>query len=130
MRAKAFTLLEVMAAVMILGIAMVVLIRAQTDSLNAVIRVQNYERAVFITENQLHWTYVDLNEAEDWTEYSEISGEDGDYLWSVFIEPEEMEISADTKTVMLRISAVTQWPEGRGQGLVEMQTHYLWGEEN
>ncbi|MCB1043082.1 MAG: prepilin-type N-terminal cleavage/methylation domain-containing protein [Acidobacteria bacterium] len=126
---RGFTLLEVMAAVMILSIAMVVLIRAQTESLNAVLRVQNYERAVFITENQLHWTLLDLNEAEHWSEYAELSGDDGDYDWQVLIDEASMEMESDTHTVMLRIVAETSWPDGRGRSSYQLTTYYLWGED-
>lgn len=125
---RAFTLLEVMAAIVILSIAMVVLIKAQTDSLNAVMRVQNYERAVFITENQLHWTILDLNQAEDWSEFSDLSGEDGDYLWHVMIEPVESEASGEANAVMLRIFAETAWPDGRGESQYALETRYLWGD--
>ncbi len=126
---KAFTLIEVMAALAILSIALVVLIRSQTQSLSGVQRIQNYERAVFITENQLHWTHLDLNEAESWEDYADLTGEDGGYLWNVQIQPQEMERQTDTRVVMLKIIATTTWPEGRGTGEVRLESWYLWGQE-
>lgn len=126
---KAFTLLEVMAALAILSVAFVVLIRSHTQCLNNVIRVQHYERGVFITENQLHWTFLDLNEAEHWTEFTDLSGEDGDYKWRVTIEPADMGADADVELTMLHIVATTSWPEGRNETSFELETYYLWGKE-
>jgi len=124
-----FTLVEVMASVMILAIALVVLIGSQIRSINSVQRVQHYERGIFITENQLHWTFIDLNEAEDWNEYADLSGEDGDYIWNVRIEPAETEIETDTNLTLLKIVASTVWPEGYGESSYELTTFYLWGDE-
>ena len=128
-RGKGFTLLEVMAALAILSIAMVVLIRSQTESLNVVRNLDNYQRAVFITENQLHWTFLDLNEAESWEEYGQAQGEDGDFDWAVTIQPVEMERQADTRAVMLKIVATTTWKEGRHLDEFRLETWYLWGQE-
>jgi len=125
---RGFTLLEVMAAIAILAIAMVILIESQTHSINNVMRIQNYERGVFITENQLHWTYLDLNEAETWEEYAELSGEDGDYLWEVSLTPLEMENEVDSRVVMLHVVATTRWPEGRGEASFSLETTYLWSD--
>ena len=124
---EGFTLLEVMATLAILSVSLVVLIKSQTQSLHNVRSVRNYERAVFITENQLHWTFLDLNEAETWEDYETLSGEDGDYRWSVRVEAAEMEHELDA--VMLKIVATTTWPEGRTQGFFELETWYLWGSE-
>ena len=130
MKAKqGFTLIEVMAALAILSIALVVLVQSQTRSLSDVQRVQNYERAVIITENQLHWTYLDLNEAETWEDYANLTGEDGDYLWNVTIAPTQMEAEADTRAVMLKVTATTAWKEGRAESRVQLETWYLWGQE-
>ncbi|PIE02349.1 MAG: hypothetical protein CSA81_07505 [Acidobacteria bacterium] len=129
MSRRGFTLVEVMAAVMILAIALVVLIGSQTRTIHAVQRIQDYERGIFITENQLHWTYIDLNEADDWNEYAELSGEDGDYNWSVHIEPADTELDVDTDIVLLKVVATTRWPEGYGESSYELTTYYLWGEE-
>ncbi|PIE90074.1 MAG: hypothetical protein CR997_08080 [Acidobacteria bacterium] len=129
MSRRGFTLVEVMAAVMILAIALVVLIGSQTRTINAVQRIQDYERGIFITENQLHWTYIDLNEADDWNEYADLSGEDGDYIWNVHIEPADTELDVDTDIVLLKVVATTRWPEGYGESSYELTTYYLWGEE-
>jgi type II secretion system protein I len=126
---RGFTLLEVMAALAVLSIAMVTLIRSQTQSLNDVRRIQAYERGVFITENQLHWTFLDLNEAERWQDYAELSGVDGDYRWKVTIQPRDMEVQADIQVTMLEVVAETTWPEGRNGGYVRLETWYLWGRE-
>ena len=126
---RGFTLLEVMATLAVLSISIVILIKSQTQSLTNVRNVQNYERAVYITENQLHWTFLDLNEAEDWTQYSNLTGEDGEYLWNVSIQPAEMETTGQLEAVMLRIVATTTWPQGRNQGQVQLETWYLWGQE-
>ena len=126
---KAFTLIEVMAAMAILSIAMLVLMNNQTGAMTQVLRVQNYERGVMITENQMHWTYLDLNEAQTWEDYADLSGEDGDYQWSVHIEPMEMETQVDARVVMLHIQATTTWPQGKGQNSYQLESLYLWGEE-
>lgn len=127
---KGFTLVEVMAALMILSIALVVLIGSQSRSINSVQRIKHYERGIFITENQLQWTFIDLNEAEDWQEYADLSGEDGDYLWNVRIEQAENESDIETDMVLLRIIATTSWPEGGGESTYNLTTYYLWGAEN
>ena len=126
---RGFTLLEVMAALAILSIAMVVLIRGQTQSLNSVHRIQSYERAVFITENQLHWTFIDLNEAASWQDYADLSGEDGMYRWRVTLRPAQTEYETDTELVMLQVIAETTWPQGRNEGYFRLETWYLWGQE-
>lgn len=149
-----FTLLEVMAATAILSIALVVLVRSQTQSIRNVITIQNYERAVFITENQLHWTFLDLNEAEDWSEYSSLTGEDGDYIWNVEITEADSEQASNSSAgrpaatggrpdtgvgnnasggfgqiVLLRVVATTIWPEGSTEKSFQLETYYLWGAE-
>lgn len=145
-----FTLLEVMAATAILSIALVVLVRSQTQSINNVVKVQNYERAVYITENQLHWTFLDLNEAEDWSEYASLTGEDGDYVWNVEIaEAASERASGDPGSasiqpggqiagggsgafgniILLKVVATTVWPEGRVEKSFRLETYYLWGAE-
>jgi general secretion pathway protein I len=126
---RGFTLLEVMAAFAILSIALLVLIENQSSAMGSVLRVGNYERGIMIAENQLHWTCLDLNEAEDWQEYGELAGEDGDYAWSVLVEPLEMETQADARVVMLKLHASVSWPQGRGRNAVDLETLYLWGEE-
>lgn len=124
-----FTLVEVMAALMILSISLVVLIGSQVRSINSVSRVSDYERGIFITENQLHWTFIDLNAAEDWQEYADLSGEDGDFLWNVHIEASDSESDIETSMVLLKIVATTAWPEGYGESSYSLTTYYLWGDE-
>lgn len=127
---RGFTLLEVLAAVAILSIALLVLFRGQTRSMANVLEVQDYERALFITENQLHWTWIDLNEATAWQEYASLNGEDGDFRWQVQIEPTQA-AAADGKTVtLLRVMASTTWPKGQAEGHVALESYYLWGEED
>ncbi len=118
-----------MAALAILSIAMVVLIRSQTESLNIVRNLDNYSRAVYITENQLHWTFIDLNEADSWEEYRQTQGEDGDYDWQVILEPVEMQAATDTRAVMLKVVATTSWQVGRHRDEFRLETWYLWGQE-
>ncbi|CAM2067583.1 Prepilin-type N-terminal cleavage/methylation domain-containing protein [Sulfidibacter corallicola] len=125
-----FTLLEAMAALAILSIGLVVLIRSQTESISSVHRIQRYERGVYITENNLHWTFLDLNEAESWEEYRDVSGEDGEYLWRVVIDPVDMDTEVDARVVMLRVVATTTWPEGQIDREYHLETWYLWSEEN
>jgi len=127
MKARGFTLIEVLAAVAILSIAMVVLIQSQTQSIGNVVRVKKFERAVYITENQLHWTFLDLNEAEDWHEYSSLSGEDGDYLWNVQITLANSDSASGRDVELLRIIARTSWPEGESEREFQLETYYLWG---
>ena len=126
---RGFTLIEVMATLAILSIALVVLIKSQTESLNNVMQVQSYERAVFITENQLHWTFLDLNEAETWEEYAELSGEDGDYHWQVRIQQVDQESADSANVVMLQMVATTTWQVGRHENSFQLETWYLWGEQ-
>jgi type II secretion system protein I len=152
-KTQGFTLLEVMAATAILSIALVVLLSSQTQSIRNVITVQNYERAVYITENQLHWTFLDLNEAEDWAEYSSLTGEDGDFLWNVEITEAASEransagagggqVSVEPGSqiaggarggggfgdiVLLKVVATTAWPEGKTEKTFQLETYYLWG---
>lgn len=128
-QARAFTLLEVMAALAILSISLVILVRSQTESLNNVRRVHTYERGLFIAENQLHWTMIDLNEAQDWQELATLEGEDGPYLWRVELQPAEMDRGQDLQITMLKIKAMVKWPEGRGEGYIDLETYYLWGKE-
>lgn len=125
----AFTLIEVLAALAILSIAFLVLMQSQTMSLGQVLRIQGYERGLLIAENQLHWTLLDLNDVESWEEMVSLSGEDGDYLWDVQISPVQIEQNLEVDVTMLRIVATTRWPEGRGMSEVQVETHYLWGEE-
>lgn len=124
-----FTLLEAMAALAILAISLVILLRSQTLSISNVSQIQRYERGVFITENNLHWTFLDLNEAESWRDYQDVSGIDGDYNWRVSIEAVEMEMQFDTPVVMLRVVATTSWREGVSDRDYTLETWYLWGEE-
>ena len=126
---KGFTLLEALASVAILAIAMLVLMQSQTSALGQVLRVQDYERGVMITENQLHWTFLDLNEADEWEEYASAEGEDGDYLWQVEITPFDLEQKLENEVVMLRIVATTTWPHGPGFSSYQLETLYLWGEQ-
>ncbi len=125
---RGFTLIEVMATVALLSISMVILIKSQTQSISNVLQVQYYERAVFITENQLHWTFLELNEAETWEDLADISGEDGDYLWRVIVEPADTESEFDAQATLLRVVAATTWPSGKRQRDFHLETYYLWGE--
>ncbi|CAM2007118.1 prepilin-type N-terminal cleavage/methylation domain-containing protein [Acanthopleuribacter pedis] len=124
-----FTLLEALAALAILGISLVVLLRSQTLSISNVTQIQRYERGVFITENNLHWTFLDLNEADQWQDYQDVSGQDGDYKWRVSIQPVDMALQFDNPVVMLRVVATTTWEEGAADRNYTLETWYLWGEE-
>ena len=128
-RRAGFTMIEVMAALAILSISLVVLIRSQSQSLNNAIRVRHYERAVYITENQLHWTFLDLNEAKSWEEYANLSGEDGDYQWHVQIQATDTGQAEGTSMTMLRILATTRWPDGEREDEFHLETWYLWGSD-
>lgn len=128
MKQRGFTLLEALAAVAILSVALVILIQSQTQSIGNVLRVKHYERAVYITENQLHWTFLDLNEAEDWQEYSNLSGEDGDYNWNVQIQLAESESQGGAEVELLRVIATTSWPEAGIEKEFQLETYYLWGQ--
>jgi len=130
MRRAGFTLIEALAAVAILSVALVVLIQSQTQSIGNVLRVKHYERAVYITENQLHWTFLDLNEAEDWREYSDLSGEDGDYNWNVRISLWESDSQGGTDVELLRIISTTTWVEAGYERDFQLETFYLWGQGN
>lgn len=128
-RQRGFTLIEAMAALAILSIGLVVLIRAQTNSLNSVRRVTDYEKAVFITENQLHWTFLELNEVEHWEDLRDLRDVDQGFEWHVQIQRADMENVAEVEVTMLHITATTTWIEGRGQSQYQLETYYLWGEE-
>lgn len=124
-----FTLIEVLAALAILSIALVVLIKGQTQSLSSVTRIGNYERAVFITENNLHWTLIDMKHIEDWEELADLTVEDGDFICNVRVEPADFEDSGDMEATLLRIVATTTWPEGRKGGFFQLETWFLWGKQ-
>lgn len=126
---RGFTMLECLCAVAILSISMVVLIRSQTRSLDNVRMVGNYERAVFLTENMLHWTFLDLNESENWEDYAMMEDEEGPFSWRVTVEPLEMEKESEITMVMLKVVATTTWQEGRSQQEFQLETAYFWGEE-
>lgn len=128
MNSRGFTLIEVMATLALLSISMVILIKSQTQSIGNVLEVQYYERAVFITENQLHWTFLELNEAESWEDLAELSGEDGDYNWRVTIELADTESEFDTQATLLHVVASTIWPAGNRERELLLETFYLWGE--
>lgn len=128
--ARGFTLIEVMATLAILSIALVVLIKAQTQSVNNVRRISVYERGVFVTENQLLWTILELNDVENWEELADMPVEDGIYYCNVTVSPVEMDSGEDLQATMLRIVATTTWPEGRGQSEFQLETMYLWAEAN
>jgi len=128
---RAFTLIEVLAALAILGIGMTILIRSQTQSLDNVRKVSNFERAVFTTENQLHWTFLDLNQADSWEEFQKVSVEDnkGMYRIEITLEPVEMERQGQVDMTILKITAVTTWREGNREQFFRLESNYFWGEE-
>ncbi len=125
---RGFTMLEVLVTLAIFSISLIVLIQAQTRSMSNVQNVRDYEKAVFIAENQLHWTMLDLNEAEEWQQYAEASGEDMGCNWSVVITPVDSESDTQGNATLLKIVATVEWPQGRNNGLFELETWYLWGE--
>ncbi len=126
---RGFTMLEVLAALAILGIGLTVLIRSQSQSLNNVRKVANYERAVFVTENQLHWTFIELGEVDDWREVAGIGTlEDGPYRIDVSIEPTDMERQGQVEMEMLEIVATTTWQEGTREQVYTLETWFFWGE--
>lgn len=128
-RQRAFTLIEVMAAMAILAIALVVLIKSQTQSITNVHLVDTYERAIFITENQLHWTLLELNQAESWDDLRELEGDDLGYHWKVTVDAVKNEnVGNNTTAALLNIVATTSWGEGPRARSVELETMYLWGE--
>lgn len=126
---RAFTMLEVIAAMAILSVGLMVLFRGQTQSMENVRMIARYERAVFITENQLHWTFLDLNESEDWSGLSDLKGEDGEYNWSVQIEPADTEKQGNIDMTLLKIIATTTWEDGNRERSYYLETWYFWGEE-
>lgn len=127
--ARAFTLVEVLAALAILSISLVVLIKSQTQSINNVRRIADYERAVFVTENNLHWTFIDLGMVDDWEEYADQTVEDGPFLCRITIREADHERAGDLEASMLQIQAVTTWQEGRRESSFALETWYLWGAE-
>ncbi len=128
-RQRAFTLIEVMAAMAILAISLVVLIKSQTQSISNVHLVDTYERAVFITENQLHWTLLELNQAESWDDLRELEGDDLGYHWKVTVDAVKNEDLGNNSTAaLLRIVASTSWGDGPRARTVALETMYLWGD--
>lgn len=125
---RAFTLIEVMAALAILSISLVVLIKSQTQSISNVQLISTYERAQFITENQLHWTLLELNQAESWESLRELQVEEGEFTSRITIEATKNETVGNVKASLLHIVAVTSWGEGRRARSLELETQYLWGD--
>jgi len=127
---RGFTLLEVLASLAIFAIAVVVLIESQTRSMSNVQNVRAYEKAVFIAENQLHWTMIDLSEAESWEEYGQVSGEDLGCDWRVTITPVDSQAEVETSATLLKVIAEVSWPmSNRHQGYYSVETWYLWSEQ-
>ncbi len=127
--ARAFTMIEVMAAMAILAISLVVLIKSQTQSISNVNLVDTYERAVFITENQLHWTLLELNQAESWDSLRQLEGDDLGYHWRVTVESVKNDSAGNNANAnLLRVVATTSWGEGQRERSIELETMYLWGD--
>jgi len=126
-KARAFTLIEVLAALAILAISLVVLVKSQAQSIGNVRRVSIYEKAVIVTENQLYWTYIDLAQAENWEEYRTDTFEDKGFKFTITLDQADTDKSADFDATLLKVKVVTTWKEGRGEGFFELETWYLWG---
>ena len=106
-----FTLLEVLAAVAILGIAITVVIQLFSGGLRLEKESEDYTRAVFYGRQLLE----ELSLKKEFTETSEEGVFEGDYRWKYEIEPvavvEEDQYEKYPLDV-LKIKVLVFWPHG------------------
>ena len=123
MNKKAFTLLEIMVAIAILGIALTIILQQFSTGLKTVTVTRDYTKALIHAREKLEEFCLakKLSETEESGEF-----EDG-YKWRVVIAPYEEENKTKTSTEFLllsmyKVTSSVSWEGGNKEKKIELAT--------
>ncbi len=112
-RATGFTLLEVLVAVAILAIAMVAILKANVQNLDALTESRETSTASLLAASKL--AEVEAAGAAKWTEFQGDFGEDyPDYTW-------ELETTSTEVEGLMRVVVTVQRSGGSGENAVRIE---------
>jgi len=119
-----FSLLEILVAVMVLGVSLVVVLQLFSGALRAGGLSENYTRALFIAQNKMEETLVKpvLEEGEAEGNVGEIFSYRVAVTW---MEPEESDKKASFD--LFDVSVQVAWQEGASVKEIELNTIALSG---
>lgn len=125
----AFTLIEILVSIAILGVALIVLFELFSGSLKLAKSSEDYLKATLLAQkkmNDLRLVNFSMEETEESGEFEE----DPSYRWSVSSEPYETEFRRDPKNLGInKIEVTIAWDSGPREkkfSLARLHTPILW----
>lgn len=119
---KGFTLIEVMATLAILGIALMVIIELFSGGLRLARKSEDYSRAVFYGRQLLE----ELCLQEAISEKEEAGVFEGEYTWKYQINPVSVVIEEDDKrnfsVKIYKVKVIVSWPSGSIEKNLDFET--------
>jgi general secretion pathway protein I len=116
-----FTLLEVMVAVAIVGIALVAFLRLHLLSLDATIRAQDLTTAVLLTQGRLATmgAFPEPGEEEGKFEGPELER----FRWTTEVNEHTLEIGSTQPVQLRRVQVTVLWLDGQQQRSYTLETY-------
>jgi general secretion pathway protein I len=111
-----FTLLEVLVAIAIMGIALGMLYQATGNDIHTITRTQKIQRAAMLGDSLLAWR--DAVPASGWN----AAGEDAGFTWSVRSAPYPSTLNAPDATPLHEVVLTISWMEGERQEQLQWST--------
>lgn len=127
-RRGGFTLLEVMVATVIMGIAVTGLIIGLTQSVKNAGRLKDYDRAVMLARTRMNDLLLDVNLPFDGSVEGQFSKEESGGIpsgWKAVLHPFEAPPNAGPGTVILQEIALDVWwePASGGRRTMQLQSY-------
>lgn len=123
-----FTLLEVLVATVIMGIAVTGLVMGLSQSVKNAARLQDYDRAVMLARTRMNDLLLDVNLPFDGEVQGNFNASESGGIpagWKAALKPFEAPPNAGPGTVILQEVALEIWwePESGGRRTMQLQSY-------